>query len=216
MIKGAWRFNGITAVVLAVLCVVGIGSAQAAELSENTKETFVALAGRIDKQEAASEKVRQFARDVSVPLCANEVFAADVKAQNDKQVSLDEIKKVDEEWMNAEAARDTSGLIEESRKNADHGVEVSDTVGKVLEQIAANVDKIGTLITEVSTASSEQARGVDQIRQAVLAMDDTVQSNAANAEESASSSEELSAQSNEVPQQVVNLLGLIGEKATTT
>ncbi len=37
-----------------------------------------------------------------LPLCTNKVFAQEVAGQNAKGVSLDEIKKIDEQWKNAE------------------------------------------------------------------------------------------------------------------
>jgi len=51
---------------------------------------------------------------------------------------------------------------------------------------------------EISAASDEQSRGIEQINVAVTEMDKITQDNAANAEESASSSEQLSAQSEEL------------------
>jgi methyl-accepting chemotaxis protein len=109
----------------------------------------------------------------------------------------------------AEAAKNTSSLIEQSQKNADNGVSVSQEVAGILTQIVDSVGKLSQLIGEVSSASQEQAKGIEQIGMAVTQMDKQTQSNAANAEESASASEELSAQANELNDMVNVLVGIV-------
>ena len=109
----------------------------------------------------------------------------------------------------AEAAKNTSSLIEQSQKNADNGVAVSQEVAGILTQIVESVGKLSQLIGEVSSASQEQAKGIEQIGTAVTEMDRLTQSNAANAEESASASEELSAQANELNDMVNVLVGIV-------
>ncbi|MFW5882335.1 MAG: methyl-accepting chemotaxis protein [Planctomycetota bacterium] len=114
----------------------------------------------------------------------------------------------------AEAAGNTSELIQGAQGNAVGGVEVSSEVGGILERIVGSVNKVGQLITEVSAASQEQAQGIDQVTQAVTQMDQVTQSNAANAEESASASEELAAQAGELNEMVNSLVRLVGGAET--
>ncbi len=109
----------------------------------------------------------------------------------------------------AEAAKNTAALIEESQQNANHGVAVSGEVGGILSQIVESVQKLAHLIGEVSTASEEQSKGIEQIGTAVMEMDKLTQSNAANAEESASASEELAAQARELGDMVQVLVGIV-------
>jgi methyl-accepting chemotaxis protein len=109
----------------------------------------------------------------------------------------------------ADAAKNTASLIEQSQKNADNGVSVSAEVAAMLSHIVDSVHKLSQLIGEVSSASQEQAKGVEQIGTAVTQMDKLTQSNAANAEESASASEELSAQANELNDMVNVLIGIV-------
>jgi methyl-accepting chemotaxis protein len=68
---------------------------------------------------------------------------------------------------------------------------------------------VAALVSEVATASEQQASGVEQINTAVGQMDHITQSNAANAEESASASEELSAQAVELKDMVEQLLVVV-------
>jgi methyl-accepting chemotaxis protein len=109
----------------------------------------------------------------------------------------------------AQAARNTSTLIEESQQNAKSGVTAAQEVGSVLSQVAGSIDKVAQLIAEVSAASREQTQGVEQINLAVSNMDQVTQSNAANAEESAAAGEELSAQARELQDMVVELTAMV-------
>jgi methyl-accepting chemotaxis protein len=105
----------------------------------------------------------------------------------------------------AEAAKNTSALIEGSQERAARGVAVSAEMAEALNQIAAAVDKVTQLVGEIAAASEEQAQGIDQVNISTAQMDRVTQSNSANAEESASASEELSAQARELSE-MVNLL----------
>jgi methyl-accepting chemotaxis protein len=116
----------------------------------------------------------------------------------------------------AEAAKNTSSLIEQSQKSADNGVAVSQEVAAILTQIVESVNKLSQLIGEVSSASVEQSKGIEQIGTAVTQMDKLTQANAASAEETASASEELSAQANELNDMVNVLVGIVTGSAGTT
>ncbi len=95
----------------------------------------------------------------------------------------------------AEAAKDTSTLIEESVKNANNGVELNEKVLSNLMEINERVIKVGEVMAEIAAASNEQNQGIDQVNSAVEQMNQVTQQTAANSEESASSAEELASQS---------------------
>jgi len=102
----------------------------------------------------------------------------------------------------AEAAKNTADMIEESVKNADGGVKITEEVAKSLNQIVDRVGKVGNLIADIAAASNEQALGIEQVNTAVAQMNQVTQQNAANSEESASASEELSSQAAELANMV--------------
>ncbi|HKL21429.1 MAG TPA: methyl-accepting chemotaxis protein, partial [Tichowtungia sp.] len=110
----------------------------------------------------------------------------------------------------ADAARDTSELIEGSQKQADSSVSVVENLTKTFTGIEESSGKVATLISEIAAASKEQAQGIDQVNTGVAEMDKVVQQNAANAEESASASEELSSQAQELNAMVAELLAMVG------
>nr|WP_319492499.1 hypothetical protein [uncultured Desulfobacter sp.] len=49
-----------------------------------------------------SEKIKAFAVEKLVPFCTNTVFVEAVKSHNAQNISLEQIKKIDKEWMEAE------------------------------------------------------------------------------------------------------------------
>jgi len=104
----------------------------------------------------------------------------------------------------AEAAKNTTEMIEESVKNADGGVKITEEVAKSLGQIVDRVGKVGDLIAEIASASNEQALGIEQVNTAVASMNQVTQQNAANSEESASAAEELSSQAAELQNMVAD------------
>ncbi len=110
----------------------------------------------------------------------------------------------------AEAAKNTANLIDESKKNADNGVKVTEEVTTALNEIGGSIKKVTDLMAEVAAASDEQTRGIDQVNTAVGQMDQVTQQVAANAEESASASEELSAQAEQLNSMVNELMMLVG------
>ncbi len=114
----------------------------------------------------------------------------------------------------AEAARNTSELIEGSQKQADSSVTVADNLKKTFTGIEESSGKVATLVSEIAAASKEQAQGIDQVNTGVSEMDKVVQQNAANAEESASAAEELSSQAQELDAMVSELLGMVGGAST--
>ncbi len=114
----------------------------------------------------------------------------------------------------AEAAKNTSSMIEASVGSARNGVTIAGQVGESLAEIVTASTKVNALISEIAAAGVEQSKGITQITQAVGQMDKVTQSNAANAEESAAASEELSSQAEQMQSMVRELVELVqGHKA---
>jgi len=98
----------------------------------------------------------------------------------------------------AEAAKNTSKMINESVTNSEAGVQITQEVAEVLKSIVEGATKVNDLVTEINAASKEQTTGIEQINIAVAEMNKVTQQNAANSEESASASEELNSQAEEL------------------
>jgi methyl-accepting chemotaxis protein len=111
----------------------------------------------------------------------------------------------------ADAARNTSNLIEYTVTKVKSGSGLVNKTGEDFIQVASSTSKVKELVAEIAAASSEQAQGVEQINKAVTQMEKVIQQNAANAEEGASASQELNAQSRQmkiiVAEDMVSLVG---------
>ncbi|MDQ5987402.1 MAG: hypothetical protein CSYNP_03142 [Syntrophus sp. SKADARSKE-3] len=129
-------------------------------------------------------------------------------------VVADEVRNL--AMRSAEAAKNTSNLIENTIKNVKHGHEATSITRDAFKENMEISTKIAALIDEIAAASSEQANGIGQINTAIANMDKVTQSQAATAEESASASEKLNAQAGQMKGFVMDLYGMItGSKGTS-
>ncbi|HEX9061950.1 MAG TPA: methyl-accepting chemotaxis protein [Clostridia bacterium] len=94
----------------------------------------------------------------------------------------------------ADAAKETTAMIEGSIKKVDTGTKISNETAAALNQIVDGIAKAADLVGEIAAASNEQASGITQVNQAIAQVAQVVQINSATSEESAASSEELSSQ----------------------
>ncbi|QOX63529.1 HAMP domain-containing protein [Anoxybacterium hadale] len=94
----------------------------------------------------------------------------------------------------AEAAKETTDLIQKSIQKSSAGTEIANSTAKALKEIVSGVGKTADVITTIAKSSNEQAMGIAQINTGLNQVSHVVQNNAATAEQSAASSEELSGQ----------------------
>jgi methyl-accepting chemotaxis protein len=114
----------------------------------------------------------------------------------------------------AQAAKDTTAIIETNIELSANGVTVAEKVRQALDEITGQSKKVSELMDEVTAASQEQVQGIDQVTKAMMQVETVTQQNAANAEESASASEELNAQAENMRKIVLELYTLVnGTKA---
>jgi methyl-accepting chemotaxis protein len=113
----------------------------------------------------------------------------------------------------AQAAKDTTAMIESNIELSNQGVSVTEKVQEVLNEIVVHSNKVNELMDEIAAASQEQLQGVEQVNGAMGQMEMIIEQNSANAEESAAAAEELSAQSENLKEIVRELSRLI--KGTT-
>lgn len=95
----------------------------------------------------------------------------------------------------AEAASQTTSLIENSIESVKRGADIAHETAGTLDKIVKNASLISDEVSKISDASNEQASEIRRVSQGVEQIAAVVQSNTATAEESAATSEELSGQS---------------------
>jgi methyl-accepting chemotaxis protein len=94
----------------------------------------------------------------------------------------------------ADAAKETTSLIEGSMKKVEGGTRIASETAESLDMIVDGVTRAADLVQQITTASNEQSTGIEQINKAVSQVSDVIQTNSATSEESAAASEELSSQ----------------------
>lgn len=94
----------------------------------------------------------------------------------------------------ANAAKETTDLIEGSIKKVEGGTNIANNTADALNSIVDGVSKVANLVGDIAAASNEQALGIAQINQGIMQVSQVVQSNSATSEEGAAASEELANQ----------------------
>jgi methyl-accepting chemotaxis protein len=94
----------------------------------------------------------------------------------------------------SEAAKDITGLIDTSGAEVAEGVRLVQAAGASLAEIVGASQRVSATVADISSATGEQANGIDEMSQTIAHMDEMTQQNAALAEQSAASATSLSAQ----------------------
>jgi methyl-accepting chemotaxis protein len=183
-------------------------------------KSFQELAGALTEMSTSSEKVAKVIKMIDEIAFQTNILAlnAAVEAARAGEAGMgfavvaDEVRNLAR--RSADAARDTSALIEESLSKSR---ETKHQIDNVLQAMEANNKIAGAVKTEtdeIRGASEEQARGIVQISTAITQMSKVTQSTASQAEESASAAQELTAQSHALNDIVGRLTSVVtGESA---
>jgi methyl-accepting chemotaxis protein len=115
----------------------------------------------------------------------------------------------------AEAAKETTEIIEESIVKSRAGSEISKQVAEGLSSIVAKARQVDDLVGQISLASQEQSQGVGLINTSISQLDNVTQGNAAAAEESASAAEQLRSQASLLHDMVAQLRSMVTGDSTS-
>ncbi|RQH06427.1 methyl-accepting chemotaxis protein [Paraburkholderia dinghuensis] len=102
----------------------------------------------------------------------------------------------------ANAAKEIKDLIDDSVTKVGAGTRLVDEAGSTMNEVVQSITRVADIMGEISSASQEQASGIDQISKAVTLMDEQVQSNAAMVEQASAAAQALRDQSNQLSQTV--------------
>lgn len=94
----------------------------------------------------------------------------------------------------ADAAKEIKGLIETSVEGVDDGKALVERAGGKMQSLVKAVTRVTDIVSEISAASEEQSRGIEQINIAIAQMDETTQQNAAMVEEAAAAAQSMQEQ----------------------
>ena len=109
----------------------------------------------------------------------------------------------------ANAAKETTDLIEGSIRKAEAGTRIASETAGSLANIVRGVEKAAQLVGEIAQASNEQASAIMQVNRGIEQMSLVVQTNSATSEEAAAAAEELSSQA----EMLKNMIGQFSLKS---
>jgi methyl-accepting chemotaxis protein len=98
----------------------------------------------------------------------------------------------------AEAAKNTTALIESSIQSTESGVALNNEVLKSLEEINVQAKKVSAVVAEIAAGSAQQAHGIEQLNSAIQQLSTVTQQNAASSEQTAGAAEEMDSQAQEL------------------
>ncbi|SDM91494.1 methyl-accepting chemotaxis protein [Acetanaerobacterium elongatum] len=108
-------------------------------------------------------------------------------------VVADEVRNL--ATKSAQAAKNTTELIESSIAAVGKGVDIAKKTAGALDNIVADCNNSSKLISEITVATNDQATAIMHITQGVEQISAVVETNSATAQQTAAASEELSSQS---------------------
>ncbi|MET3106378.1 methyl-accepting chemotaxis protein [Oxalobacteraceae bacterium GrIS 2.11] len=102
----------------------------------------------------------------------------------------------------AAAAKEIKGLIDSSVDNVDTGSRLVDEAGTTMTEVVGSIQRVTSMMAEITAASSEQSQGIGQVNVAITEMDNVTQQNAALVEQAAAAAQSMQDQASNLTEVV--------------
>ena len=170
-------------------------SMQVAQKGNQQMESMLASMQRINKTSHEVSKVIKVIDEIAFQTNLLALNAAVEAARAGKfgkgfAVVAEEVRNL--AARSAEAAKNTTELIQSSLGEVQKGVQNADSTAEILTEIISSVEKSDGLISEISKASEEQTESVKEINNGLTNVNHVIQQNSSISEQTASASEQLS------------------------
>lgn len=126
-------------------------------------------------------------------------------------VVADEVRNL--AMRSAEAARNTSELIENTIAAVKNGSDLTCATQEAFKNNIASSGKINQLVEEIAAASKEQAEGISSIAHAISDIDKETQESAVYADQSSSAATKMNKQVEDLAEHVMSLSDIVGVRA---
>jgi methyl-accepting chemotaxis protein len=189
---------------------------EAAARVEQANHNLQQMVGSMNEINASSAKISKIIKVIDEIAFQTNILAlnAAVEAARAGEAGMgfavvaDEVRNLAQ--RSAQAARDTTDLIEESIARSTDGKDKLNQVAAAVQSMTLSANTVRGLVEDVKAGSEQQARGIEQVSKAILQMEKVTQTTAAHAQQSASSGQELTAQSAALEQIVHRLHCMVG------
>ncbi|MBS1872700.1 MAG: MCP four helix bundle domain-containing protein [Acidobacteria bacterium] len=189
---------------------------EAATRVRAANESLTQMVDSMGQIRTSSDKISRIIRVIDEIAFQTNILAlnAAVEAARAGEVGMgfgvvaDEVRSLSQRC--AQAARDTSVLIEESIQRSVEAAECVDGVANSVRGVTDLALQAKNLVDEINAGSQEQNRGVTSITEAIVQIQEVVQSSAASAEQGAATGSEMSSQADSMRDVAKKLRYLVG------
>ncbi|WP_324824414.1 methyl-accepting chemotaxis protein [Sinanaerobacter sp. ZZT-01] len=170
------------------------------EAADKSNEQMVHMMKAIDEINVKSSEIGKIIKTIDDIAFQTNILALNAAVEAARAgaagkgfaVVADEVRNLASK--SAEAAKNTTVLIEDSIRAVENGTAIANETGQVLSEVLKGVTQTVDLIHEISEVTNVQADSLDNTLRGVEQISAVVQTNSATAEQSSAASEELSSQ----------------------